>query len=1116
MKNHSAFIRLLSLLLAVLTLAALPLNAFTAEETDTDTTIADMELPEPIEDGEDPFGGISLFAYNYNKIPEEMLDNSILRALAYTGYDVAYLKSIKKLYNKSYIASSLLENAPDVLSGIGYSSDGSGSGLQTVTDKSTPTGKAPDIEYFKEETGLDCADFVAYYICNYLPNIEGVDVSMLDEMKEKYGYRQDDMRFWMAGCEDLAKQGRCDAYLLDSDDYENNSADYQNAIANCVPGDLIRFGTSTKDWVHYAIYAGTYDGEDYIIHVGNKRGPEISLVRYMASSSSKSSVPLAFYHFEWNDTDKYGAIEVNKKDPSGKALAGAEFTAVHKETGTKYLIGPTNASGYAKTEKVLYGEYTVTETKFPSGYQSSGTSSWNVTVNDTTPTVTINATNTLITGSIAIKKADDTGKALSGVQFGVYSNSGCTTSVGTITTNSSGVATMTGLTPGTTYYLKEKAAPTGHVYNGTVYSVKVVANTTTYANNGDPVVNTRMGKIRLIKEDKNGSLGAGYVFNIYSDEECTTKVTAITTNSSGIATSGWLAPGTYYVREISVPSTDTTHTVSTIRYIAVVKTGEITEITVINPLKKGTVGVLKEDDKGTPMEGVMFGIYYDAECTQMASSPSSTDANGLATWQLDIGTYYVREYSTIPGYIIDKTAYPVTVEADKTTFVNDGDPVVNVRMGHIKVIKKDKNGSLGAGYVFGIYSDADCTKQIGTMTTNSSGIATSSGLAPGTYYVYELQLPDDDTTHEMSTIRYKATMKSGETAEVTVTNPYRKGTIGVLKTDDTKTPLANVMFAVYLDPECTQLATSPFLTNAEGIATTQVDIGVYYVQEYSGLPGYVVDKTVYPVTVVADKTTYVNKGDPVVNTRMGWIRIIKMDPDDSLGAGYVFGIYSDADCTDLVETITTDDNGIATSGWLVPSDAYYVKELSIPETDIFHSRNEQVFPDQVLPGETTEVKVENPFLPGQITILKKSQQGENLAGAKFLLEWSEDGENWQRAVYNDADRITKGTCTSEGLEDSCLITDSTGIITFTGLHPKLYYRITELEAPEGYLLLTDYVYTGQLPEDTLELDFTVVNAKTFELPKTGTTSMTLMPVALLLCTATCMGVLLYLRKKKES
>jgi hypothetical protein len=146
---------------------------------------------------------------------------------------------------------------------------------------------------------------------------------------------------------------------------------YQNAIANCVPGDLIRFGTSTEDWVHYAIYAGSYDGEDYIIHVANSRGPEISLIRYMTDSSSKTSVPLAFYHFYWNDTARFGAIEVNKKDTNGTGLAGAEFTAVHKETGTKYLIGPTNANGYAKNPQILYGDYTVTESKFPSGYLAS-------------------------------------------------------------------------------------------------------------------------------------------------------------------------------------------------------------------------------------------------------------------------------------------------------------------------------------------------------------------------------------------------------------------------------------------------------------------------------------------------------------------------------------------------------------------------------------------------------------------------------------------------------------------------------------------------------------------------------------------------------------------------
>ena len=68
MKHHSVLTRLLTLFLVLLTVAAVPLNVFAAETS----------LPVPTEDGEDPMSGISLFAYNYNRIPEEMMDNSAI------------------------------------------------------------------------------------------------------------------------------------------------------------------------------------------------------------------------------------------------------------------------------------------------------------------------------------------------------------------------------------------------------------------------------------------------------------------------------------------------------------------------------------------------------------------------------------------------------------------------------------------------------------------------------------------------------------------------------------------------------------------------------------------------------------------------------------------------------------------------------------------------------------------------------------------------------------------------------------------------------------------------------------------------------------------------------
>ena len=57
--------------------------------------------------------------------------------------------------------------------------------------------------------------------------------------------------------------------------------------------------------------------------------------------------------------------------------------------------------------------------------------------------------------------------------------------------------------------------------------------------------------------------------------------------------------------------------------------------------------------------------------------------------------------------------------------------------------KKNSDGTekLLAGAVFGIYSDANCTNLVDEMTTNENGLAVSTALAKGTYYVKELVAP---------------------------------------------------------------------------------------------------------------------------------------------------------------------------------------------------------------------------------------------------------------------------------------------------------------------------------------------------------------------------------------
>jgi LPXTG-motif cell wall-anchored protein len=95
------------------------------------------------------------------------------------------------------------------------------------------------------------------------------------------------------------------------------------------------------------------------------------------------------------------------------------------------------------------------------------------------------------------------------------------------------------------------------------------------------------------------------------------------------------------------------------------------------------------------------------------------------------------------------------------------------------------------------------------------------------------------------------------------------------------------------------------------------------------------------------------------------------------------------------------------------------------------------------------------------------------------------------------------------------VSDETGLVEFTGLHPERLYRLTETAAPDGYQLLADTAYEGGLPADKdLVIQLTVVNVPTFELPKTGSKSMLLMPISLALAAALC-GAILVIGKRKK-
>lgn len=76
--------------------------------------------------------------------------------------------------------------------------------------------------------------------------------------------------------------------------------------------------------------------------------------------------------------------------------------------------------------------------------------------------------------SLTFTKTDaETGKGLEGAEFGVYEDEALTTSPRTIRSDENGTVTLSNLSYGEVYYLKETKAPSGYVAGNTVYKVVV-------------------------------------------------------------------------------------------------------------------------------------------------------------------------------------------------------------------------------------------------------------------------------------------------------------------------------------------------------------------------------------------------------------------------------------------------------------------------------------------------------------------------------------------------------------------------------------------------------------------------------------------------------------------
>ncbi len=179
--------------------------------------------------------------------------------------------------------------------------------------------------------------------------------------------------------------------------------------------------------------------------------------------------------------------------------------------------------------------------------------------------------------------------------------------------------------------------------------------------------------------------------------------------------------------------------------------------------------------------------------------------------------------------------------------------------------------------------------------------------------------------------------------------------------------------------------------------------------------------------------------------------------NDGKRDGFTFGVFADEACLDQIDTLISDQKGIAAKTGLLPG-TYWIKEIGVPQEFIIAGDNPQKV---VIEGEKTAAVVfQNIRKRGEIILRKINRTPElgdyPLQGAVYGLYAAE--------TIRDANGKT---CFEVGQEVDRTTTDEEGIGKFTDIRLGRYY-VKELTAPRGYILDTTAYDVALSAEDGQE------------------------------------------------
>ena len=370
----------------------------------------------------------------------------------------------------------------------------------------------------------------------------------------------------------------------------------------------------------------------------------------------------------------------------------------------------------------------------------------------------------------------------------------------------------------------------------------------------------------------------------------------------------------------------------------------------------------------------------------------------------------VDKYGKLQNYMVDTDP---TTPLSLSTYSNYTDtPEEEPTETSLKIIKYEEGTTIPLkGAMFEVVDPEGAT--VGTFATNSKGQIVIPLTLSGNYTVYEREAPNGYLLSEEPAKNVR--VEFGEQATLTFENaPY--GTLMVRKYSDSGMQLSGAVVKI---EHIESGATYTGETNYSGVAIfDEIEPGAYRVQEIAAPAGYIMNDTVYTATVLSGDTVEV----PIVNEEKPGLRIIKYDSKNQKALPDVsFEIFRD---TQSLGIFKTDEFGEILLTDLEPG-TYVAKEVATDSEHIINTNPQQI----ELEGSDgiLELIFFNDQKPGIHLVKLDSTTLEPQANARFRIEH------------------VGGTFSKE------YVTDENGEIDLTALEPGAY-KVTELEAPDGYLI----------------------------------------------------------------